>query len=312
MPDPRHQTTEDAGQTAAPERFVNEKSIVSADWLTDRLDDPGVKIVDTRYTVEIDDRGRFNSVPGRDSYLESHIPGSVFLDLDDLRDPDVPTSILDPEGFAEVVGQLGIGNEDEVVVYDTEGGTWAARLWWALRLRGHTAVRILDGGFTHWVDMSLPVDTGQPSIEPSVFLEGSETDLRVEMDDVICAMREPRTVLVDALPEPFYTGQFPLYPHIRAGHIPGARNVSALENLNPVTWRLLPAGDLAELWAPVIAEADRIITYCGAGVYGAFDLFILHLLGHDATLYDGSLEEWGAHDHLPIETGPDQTREEKT
>ena len=75
-------------------------------------------------------------------------------------------------------------------------------------------------------------------------------------------------------------------------------------NLDPETNRLLPAAVLAERWDPVVDGAERIITYCGAGMYGAFDLFVLHLLGYDAALYDGSWEEWAADEDLPIATVP--------
>ncbi len=277
-------------------------------WLARRLGDPSVIIVDTRYTVTIDDQGRFRSVPGPDAYRESHIPGAVFLNLDELKDPSDPTRILTPDDFAEVMSRLGIGSDHEVVVYDTEGGTWAARLWWALRYHGHEAVRILEGGFSNWTRLGLPTETGSNESSPAHFEANLCPELRVEMDEVLAAVDEPSTVIVDALPEPFYTGQVPLYPHLARGHIRGARNVPAPANVDPTTWELLPVSELAALWRPVIGDAERIVTYCGGGVYGAFDVFVLHLLGHEATLYDGSWEEWGAAQDVPIETGPDTTR----
>jgi thiosulfate/3-mercaptopyruvate sulfurtransferase len=291
--------------------FANPDAVASAQWLAERLDDPSIVIVDTRYSVEIDAQGRFRSVPGVDAYTESHIPGAAFLNLDDLRDPDVPAHILGPEAFATVMSRLGIGNDSEVVVYDTEGGTWAARLWWALRYHGHDAVRILDGGLAEWTRQGFPTEAGETTRDAADFDPTIQRHLRVEMDDVLAAMDEDATVIVDALPEPFYTGQVPLYPHLKAGHIPGARNVPAPANVDPKTWKLLPPADLAAMWGPTVEGAERILTYCGGGVYGAFDLFVLHLLGHDGTLYDGSWEEWGAVEHTPIETGPDMTRSDE-
>ncbi len=292
--------------------FAHPDSVASVEWLVGRLGDPSVTIVDTRYTVEVDDRGRFRSVPGFDDYRRSHIPGAVFLNLDDLRDPSEPTRILPAEQFAAVMSGLGIGEGTDVVVYDTEGGTWAARLWWALRYHGHDSVRILDGGFTAWVAGGNPTESGD--VEPAVatFTPKVRDAMRVEMSDVLAAIDRPGTVIVDALPEPFYTGRVALYPHLRCGHVPGARNVPAPANVDPATWRLLPAEDLDALWSPVVSGADRIVTYCGGGVYGAFDLFVLHLLGYDAALYDGSWEEWGASETTPIETGPDTTRSDET
>jgi thiosulfate/3-mercaptopyruvate sulfurtransferase len=291
--------------------FVNPDAVASAQWLADRLDDPFIAVVDTRYSVEIDEQGRFRSVPGADAYRQSHVPGAVFLNLDDLRDPDLPTHILRPEAFAETMSQLGIGSSDEIVVYDTEGGTWAARLWWALRYHGHDAVRILDGGFVSWTRMGLPTEESDVERAAASFEPRLREQLRVEMSDVLEGIDEPGTVIVDALPEPFYVGRIPLYPGLRCGHIPGARNIPAHANVDPATWKLLPPADLAVMWEQAVGGAERIVTYCGGGVYGAFDLFVLHLLGYDAALYDASWEEWGAAEALPIETGPDTTRSEE-
>ncbi len=288
--------------------FVNPGSVATASWLAEHLEDPNVVIVDTRYTVEIDSEGQFRTVPGYDDYVESHIPGAVFVNLNDLKDPSEPAHILDTGSFARAMSAIGVSNAHEVVVYDTEGGTWAARLWWALRYHGHDKVRILDGGFTAWTARDLPTQAGEITPDVSHFEPAVVPHLRVEIDDVRRAVGSSGTIIVDALPEPFYTGQIPLYPHLRRGHIPGAANIPAPQNLDAATWELLPPHELEALWAPTIDGADRILTYCGGGVYGAFDLFVLHLLGYDAALYDGSWEEWGALEDTPIETGPDTTR----
>lgn len=292
------------------EGFVNGEDLVSTAELADRLDAPDLVVVDTRNTVEVDSRGQFRTVPGREGFLAGHVPGAVHLDLDELRDPAEPTSILPPDRFAEAMEALGVGDDREVVVYDTEGGTWAARLWWALRYHGHDRVRLLDGGYVRWVDEDRPVETG-PARPPAAttFTPRLRPDLRVTTDEVLAALDDPTTVIVDALPRPFYEGRISLYPGLRAGHIPGARNVPAPENLDPTTWRLRSPAELARRWEPLLDGRRRVITYCGGGVYGAFDLFVLHLLGHDAALYDGSWEAWAAKDELPIETGPDPRSE---
>jgi thiosulfate/3-mercaptopyruvate sulfurtransferase len=108
------------------------------------------------------------------------------------------------------------------------------------------------------------------------------------------------------LPEPFFLGAAKLYPDLRAGHIPGACNVAAPANLDPDTSNLLSAERLEELWASAGVSRDkRVITYCGGGVFAAFALFALHLLGYeDTALYDASWSEWGADESLPVETGP--------
>ena len=289
---------------ALPRAFVNSGSLVTAGWLAERLEDPTVRVVDARYIIEMDDQGRFHELPGHASFLESHIPGAAFLSLDDLQDHKNPTHIVDAQGFGDIMSRLGIGSDDDVVVYDTDGGVWSARLWWALRLYGHTAVRLLDGGFGNWVREGLPVESGDRPLEPSRFAGHLQAGLRVEIDDVVSAMSDSDAVIVDGLTEPFHTGRARLFPHLSAGHIPGAVNIPAPDTLDPETDQLLSVAELAERWRPVVDGADRIITYCGAGMYGAFDLFVLHLLGYDAALYDGSWEEWASSEDLPIATVP--------
>ncbi|MEA3509949.1 MAG: sulfurtransferase [Actinomycetota bacterium] len=282
--------------------FANPDSLATVEWLHERLDDPTVKIVDARYIIEVDDQGRVHEVPGRDSFVESHIPGAVFLDLDTLENPASPAHIVGVPEFSDGMSRLGIGSDHEVVVYDTDGGVWSARLWWALRHYGHKAVRILDGGFGNWTREGLPTETGERPIERSTFAAHPEPGLRVDIGDVVSALSEPHTVIVDGLTEPFHAGNARLFPHLPGGHIPGAINMPAPDNLDPETGRLLPVAELVARWKPVIGSADRIITYCGAGMYGAFDLFVLNLLGYDAALYDGSWEEWAANEDLPIAT----------
>jgi thiosulfate/3-mercaptopyruvate sulfurtransferase len=113
--------------------------------------------------------------------------------------------------------------------------------------------------------------------------------------------------MVDALPKPFYTGRMSLYPEHRAGHIPSARNLPATDNIDRATQTLLSPNGLAELWRKLdISPGQRVITYCGGGAYGAFDLFALYVLGQEnVALYDGSWMEWGADPGLPVEVGPD-------
>ena len=287
-----------------PNGFVNGGAVASTKWLEERLGDPAVKIIDTRFIVEVDDKGRFFEVPGKASFLDSHIPGAVFLDLNELRDPAAPAHLVETSVFEEMMSARGVGNDDEIVVYDTEGGAWSARLWWALRLNGHERVRILDGGFTSWVLDGRPVESGDRIVAPSSFVSEPVGNLKAEIDEVVGAVEDPTVVIIDALSEPFHAGRTRLYPSLPAGHIPGAINIPAPDNFDPRTHRLLDAAALRERWNPVVQDAERIITYCGGGMYGAFDLFVLHLLGYEAALYDGSWEEWAATDDLPIATSP--------
>jgi thiosulfate/3-mercaptopyruvate sulfurtransferase len=285
--------------------YANPEALASMEWLASHLDDPSVRVVDARYYVRPTAKGSLVAVSGRDEYDNGHIPGAAFVDImADLSDPDAPLHILSPARFQQLMGRLGIDRDKTVVVYDDQGGTWAARLWWALRYYGHEDVRLLNGGYGLWEKEGHPVERTATSPQASAFHVEPRHELRVTKEDVMRAIDDEGTVIVDALPPMFYTGEQRLYPSHRAGHIPGAFNVPAPSNLDPITQLMLPAARLRELWRDAgLPSEKRVITYCGGGVYASFALFALHLLGHaNAAIYDASWMEWGADPNLPIET----------
>lgn len=290
--------------------YAHPEALASTAWLAERLGDPTVRVVDTRVELEATADGVVKTRSGRAAHARGHIPGAVFVDvMSDLADPADHTAILPPHQFDALMGKLGITQDSTVVVYDDRGGTWAARLWWALRYYGHDAVRLLDGGLGRWTAAGLAIECHAPApraVGPATFRSRIRPGLRASADDVARAIGHADFAIVDALPEIFFTGQARLYPTHRAGHVPTAHNVPAPANLDASTHTLLPAAELAQLWEPIgLAPPRRVITYCGGGVFGAFDLFVLHVMGHEnAALYDASWMEWGADPHRPVETGP--------
>lgn len=297
---------------AATDRdHVNSDALVSPEWLADRLDDPSVRVVDARFDLRYGSDGFLEQHPERDAYSVGHIPGAVFVDvMGDLSDPDDPTVIPPPERFEALISGLGIGNDTTVVLYDGAGGTWAARLWWALRYHGHDDVRLLDGGYPRWAAEKRSTEAGVVEAQPAKFIAQLRPEMRVTADEVQAALDDGSTCIIDALPEMIYSGEMGLYPTHRTGHIPGALNIPAPDNLDPTSMTLLPTGDLIRLWERAdLSPERRVITYCGGGVYASFALFALHLLGHDnAALYDSSWAEWGADPKRPVETGADTQR----
>lgn len=291
--------------TVSIDEYSNPEALASVEWLASHLDDSAVRIVDARYYVRPSKKGSLTAVSGRDEFEKDHIPGAVFIDImADLSDPDVPLHILTPERFEDLMGRLGIDREKTVVVYDDQGGAWAARLWWALRYYGHEDVRLLNGGYALWQTEGRPVDSSPILPRTASFHVQTRPELRATKEDVLQAVKDKDTVIVDALPQPFYKGDMRLYPSHRAGHIPGAINVPAPSNLDPESQEVLSPPQLAALWREAgLPSNKRVITYCGGGVYASLALFALHLLGHeDAAIYDASWMEWGADPSLPIET----------
>ncbi len=272
-----------------PAVYAHPEVLVDANWVATHMDDPTVRIVDARMPLE-------------DSLYESgHIPGAGFVDM--LNELCCPSNIMDADRFASLMGKLGIGDDTTVVIYDTEGGPWAARLWWALRYYGHDQAAMLDGGLRSWVMAGKPLDTVAPEVEAAIFTPEVQPSWRATTDEVQAAIDDPAVSLVDALPWPNYTGDA---PDFGAGHIPSAVSLPATDTLDAVMLTIRDAGALSRmLMRAGLDPAQRVITYCGGGYAGAHDAFVLHLMGfEDVALYDGSMGEWTSDPSNPVEVVP--------
>jgi thiosulfate/3-mercaptopyruvate sulfurtransferase len=273
------------------------ESLVSTEWLARHLGDPGLAVVDASWHMPASGRS------GRDEYLQAHIPGARFLDIDELRDHGNPAPHMLPsaDDFAAATEQLGIGNTDRVVVYDNSPIRTAARGWFMFRHFGEPEVAILDGGFQKWVAEGRPTESGEPQARKARF-RASEQDEVVTKDQLLACTDVP---LLDARGKGRFDGsEADPRPGVAPGHIPGARNLpfSALYNQDGT---FKSREELAQLFtAAGIDCAKPFIATCGSGVTANSLIFAAHLLGNDSTrLYDGSWSEWGADPSTPKAVG---------
>ncbi|WP_284383735.1 sulfurtransferase [Litoribrevibacter albus] len=205
------------------------------------------------------------------------------------------------EWFADHMGQLGIGKDTRVVLYDARENMWATRLWWMLRTFGFDDAAVLNGGWTAWQLEGRPVSS-KPCVYPATrFIPHVRPELIVGKEDVLTAIEDSTTCIVNALGRRQHRGERKEYGG--RGHIPGAKNVTAWEILDRKTMRYRPLEELRKLFLPMM-KAERVITYCGGGIAASSDAFVLHLLGHqNVAVYDGGLMEWSADRSLPLERG---------
>jgi len=278
-------------------------AVVSTDWLRRRISDADLRIVDARFSLA-------DPEAGRRAYCAAHLPGAVYLHLDeDLSSPVTESSgrhpLPDPDRFARTLGLAGIGNSSLVVAYDNAGGAIAARLWWMLRWLGHRRVALLDGGFDAWVAAGLPVtDDVTPAMETS-FRPRPDPGMLVTATDIRENIGVGRLLLVDARePERFRGDKEPI--DRVAGRVPEAVNFPFKDNLDE-KGRLLPRETLRKRWSRVLAGArpERVACMCGSGVTACLDLLSMEIAGFPGgRLYAGSWSEWIRDQDRPIVTGP--------
>ena len=227
---------------------------------------------------------------GRELYLEGHIPGAAFLDVE--RDLSAPPGGIEGgrhplpgvDDFVRAASRAGIGKGVFVVAYDQGMTGGAARLWWILRHFGHDDVAVLAAGIGAWLG---PLISGVEEVEPARFEPRQRAGDTIEAEELLSRLGDERLLLVDARAPERYRGEVEPLDRV-AGHIPGAQNVP-FEAASPL------AGDLV--------SADEIVVYCGSGITACVDLLAFERAGRpDAKLYPGSWSEWSARG-LPAERG---------
>ncbi len=255
----------------------------------------------------LDVRWALGRTDGHEQYLAGHIPGAAFIDLEtDLAAPVGDGSrgrhpLPAPETFAAAMRRAGVRMDRPVVVYDDVAGTSAARAWWLLEHHGHDDVRVLDGGWSHYVATGGPVATGEEHPAEGDFVAGPGRLRVLDADGAARVAREG--VLIDARAPERYRGEVePVDPV--AGHVPGAVNVPTAANLGESGFRSLDELRATYDRTGALNPHAEVAAYCGSGVTATHDVLALRRLGIDAALYAGSWSEWVQDPARPVATGP--------
>lgn len=278
-------------------------TLVDVEALARQLGDPQLRLVDARFVLA-------DPEAGRTAYAQSHLPGAVYVDLNrDLSDLSRTGQGRHPlpsdTAFTRRLGELGIAPQTQVVVYDAgDGSMAAARFWWMLKLLGHEAVAVLDGGLQAWREHALPETDAAVKVAPqAAYPARFDTGRIADAAEVLARLSADSGWLIDArAPERFRGEVEPIDPV--AGHVPGAVNRPYASHLR--AGRFLPAEELRESFAPLLKlhRAGDLVLMCGSGVTACHLLLALEHAGvRGARVFAGSWSGWISDPARPVERG---------
>ncbi len=275
--------------------------LTETDELARELHAPDIVIVDATWNMPGDGKD------ARADYLNEHIPGAIFFDIDEIADTrnPVPHMLPQPEKFSSRMRSMGIGDGARIVVYDQAGLFSAARVWWTFRVMGHDDVTVLNGGLPKWKREGLPIETGEPPLRSTRhFTLRRNADLVRDVFDIKAILKDRSAEIVDARGAERFAGRVP-EPRagLRSGHIPGAHNLPYGKLLKEDGTLKSPA-QIEKLFSDAGVDLGKpVVTSCGSGITASVLALGLAEIGHLKTaVYDGSWSEWGADQSLPIET----------
>ena len=279
-----------AAALASGTHGTRESLLVSTGWLAGHLRDSNLVLL---------------ALGDPNEYAEQHIPGAIHLDFASIQTPPGPgrlTLELPPAAdLAATFSKLGVSNDSRIVLYFSDD-KWASRTTRAfltldsIGLGGNTS--ILDGGLGVWKSEGRPVTSEVRPVTPGNLTAHAQSDVIADLDYVRANLNHPGVDIIDARNPEYYTGASTAMGK-RAGHIPGATNLT-FSTLLDSSGRFKSPEVLASMFHDAgVKQGDRVVSYCHIGQQATVLYFVARYLGYDARLYDGSWEEWSAHADLP-------------
>lgn len=277
-------------------------TLVQAETLAIALGRPDLAIIDARFTL-------VNPGAGESAYQTAHLPGAVYAHLDrDMSDmtkqgvgrhpwPEAAT-------FTAKLGEWGITPQTQVIAYDDGDGAYASRFWALMRMLGHEKVAVLDGGWSRWTALGLPVETHVKKPITAKYTGHFDDSRLLDADDVQARLATG-DMLIDARGADRFRGENEMMDRV-AGHVPGAVSRPFPQNLD--NGKFKAPMQLADEFRALLAgkSPDQVMVMCGSGVTACHHLLAMERAGlRGARLFTGSWSGWIADPKRPVATGAD-------
>ncbi|PFG57858.1 thiosulfate/3-mercaptopyruvate sulfurtransferase [Vibrio sp. ES.051] len=273
------------------------QALIEVTELCALLDQPNIKLLD----ASID----FNIPSERKKITNKWIPGSLRFDYDNdfcLPNTILPHMMPTEEGFNTSAQNLGLNNEDLIIVYDNSGTLASPRAWWMFKAMGHDNVKVLNGGLPAWIDAGLPIEETLSTAKQLGNFSGKfNQHAFLDAQTVYKHSKNQSAIIVDARSKARFYGEIP-EPRkgLRSGHIPHSACLPFQALLD--NGFIKPDSQLKQTFSEVTLYNDELIIFsCGSGITACILLLVAYQLGlHNLSVYDGSWTEWGADHALPI------------
>ncbi|MDD1746293.1 MAG: sulfurtransferase [Methanomassiliicoccales archaeon] len=269
-------------------RIASGPEIVDSDWLESHLDDPELRIVDTRSSYD---------------YGKGHVQNAVNIELFDIVRSwgGLPAMCIPQERFEGLMSSKGIGKDTTVVAYDNFGGLFSARLLWTLEHFGHKKVKVYDGSIKTWLDAGNSFSFTIPKVKTTRYRAGHDEGNLATKEWIIDHLKDKGVKYLDVRREGEYSGKMAFGK--RGGHIPGAVHIHWLEAIDPRTAKFKKPDELRRMYEMSGLTPDKeVVVYCWMGLRASHGYMMLRLLGYPKVrTYDSSWSEWGDAEGCEVE-----------
>jgi thiosulfate/3-mercaptopyruvate sulfurtransferase len=272
--------------------------LVSTDWLRKNFINKNIKILDCSWHMPTTQRS------GKLEFEQTHIPGSIFFDIDEFSDKnsEFPHTILPADIFSEMISNLGISNQDHIVVYDSLGIFSSPRVWWMFQYFGHKEVFILDGGLVKWLKEKKEIETGKGKKYPKTNFKVTENKSMLKIyDDIKNNIINNQFQVIDARSKGRFLGTEPEpRANLKSGSIQNSINLPWNECIDPETKCFLDKSLLEKKFKALKIKLDQPVVFCcGSGVSACVIGKAFNIVNNnEPIIYDGSWSEWAIKEGL--------------